>query len=252
MFALLTPIVFYLFICLLIYVFQRSLIYFPTPPLTNALAGTFELQVPGATLRVAYRPNPGSKAILYFGGNAEQVAQNEQSLVAAFPDYAIYMLNYRGYSGSSGIPSEAALISDAIALFDWVKTKHSTIAVIGRSLGSGVAIQLAAQRPVSRLALVTPFDSLQNLAKKQFPFLPVGLLLKDKFESWKYAPGITIPTLLLVADLDEIIPRASSEVLFAKFPSGVAKLKSIALATHNSISDHADYSTLLKSAITGF
>jgi len=148
--------------------------------------------------------------------------------------------------GSSGRPSETALVADTLALYDKLAPQHKEISVVGRSLGSGVAVQLAAARPVTRLVLVTPYDSLQEVAAQQFPYFPVRWLLLDKFESWKYVPQISAPTLVIAAEYDEVIPRASTEALFARFPPGAATSKIIAGAGHNTISESAEYASLLK------
>ena len=189
------------------------------------------------------------KALIYFGGNAEDVSASLSSFSSAFPDHAIYLLHYRGYGGSSGKASEEVLHTDAQALFDKVHEEHPDIAVVGRSLGSGVAIRLASQRPASRLVLVTPYDSIQEIAAHQFPYFPVRWLLTDKFESWRYAPTIRIPTLLLGAEFDEVIPRASTERLNAAFAKGVASLVIIPSAGHNTISNSIQYLDAMRAAL---
>jgi len=235
----------YLGLCAVLFLFQRSLIYFPQPRLLDT-APKISLPVDKADIVITVRPHAGPYALIYFGGNAEDVSHSLPSLSAAFPEYAIYLAHYRGYGGSSGKPSEAALVADALALFDQVQTSHKTIVVVGRSLGSGVAVQLASLRPVERLVLVTPYDSLQEVAAQQFPYFPVRWLLLDKFESWKYVPQISAPTLVIAAEYDEVIPRASTEALFARFPPGAATSKIIAGAGHNTISESAEYASLLK------
>ena len=167
-------------------------------------------------------------------------------LAAAFPDHALYLMHYRGYGGSSGKPSQAALFADALALFDKARDAHSHIVVVGTSLGSGVAVYLASQRPVARLVLVTPYDSLQEVAARQYAIFPVRWLLQDKFESWRYAAQVTAPTLLIAAEHDEIIPRASTELLRTRFRSGLASYKVIAGASHNTVAESPHYIPLLK------
>jgi pimeloyl-ACP methyl ester carboxylesterase len=221
--------------CLALYVFQRSLLYFPQPA-GFGNAATLALAVDGAELRVAVRPHDGPKALIYFGGNAEDVSASLPQLAAALPGYAIYALHYRGYGGSSGTPTEATLHADALALFDKVRTQHAEIALVGRSLGSGVAVRLASLRPVSRLVLVTPYDSILEVAKRQFPYFPVSWLLTDKYESWRAAPAIRVPTLLLQAEHDEVIPAASTARLNAAFAHGIASLVVIGGTGHNTIS----------------
>ena len=162
-------------LCAWVFFTQRGQIYFPTPESEAPGAQALWVESQGERIKVWVVARPGGRALLYFGGNAEDVAGNVESFSEAFPDRSLYLVNYRGYGGSSGRPSETALVADALAVFDHVRTQHADVAVMGRSLGSGVAVQLAAARPVSRLVLVTPFDSLVNVAKEYFRWLPVGL-----------------------------------------------------------------------------
>jgi len=237
---------FYLGLCVYVFVIQRSLIYFPQPREFGKGATTITLPVEGAALVVTTRPRGGPNALVYFGGNAEDVSCNLPGFAAAFPDHAVFLPHYRGYGGSSGKPTEAALFADALALFDKIYAEHRNIMVVGRSLGSGVAVYLASQRPVTRLVLVTPYDSIEELAVRQFPYLPVRRLLLDKFESWKYAPQITAPTLVIAAEHDEVIPRASTDSLLTRFGAGVATLRVLAGTSHNTISESPAYLPLLK------
>jgi pimeloyl-ACP methyl ester carboxylesterase len=235
----------YLALCLLLFVAQRALIYFPHPPSPGAHA-TGTLAVDGAELRIVTQPLPGPRAIVYFGGNAENVVHSLPDLRAAFPDQALHLLHYRGYGGSTGKPSEPALFADALRLFDKVHAEHAEVTVVGRSLGSGVAVHVAARRPVARLVLVTPYDSVETIAAGQFPIFPVRWLLRDRFESWRDAPQIGAPTLLIAAERDEVIPRASTEALLRHFRAGVATLRVIAGTSHNTVSDRPEYIALLK------
>ena len=132
------------------------------------------LAVDGAEVAVTTQPAQGTRALLYFGGNAEDVSASLPQLARDFPGRALYLMHYRGYGASTGRPSEAALHADALALFDKVHATQPQVAVMGRSLGSGVAVRLAAQRPVSALVLVTPYDSLRDGAARQRPVFPVG------------------------------------------------------------------------------
>ncbi len=239
----------YLGICAALFAFQRSLIYFPQPKSWGGPATTLHLQTPDADLVLTTRPAAGPKAILYFGGNGEDVSANLPSFSDAFPAHAIYLLHYRGYGGSTGSPTEKAIQSDALAVFDHVRRTHPNIAVVGRSLGSGVAIQVASKREVSRLVLVTPYNSLQELAMNQFPWFPVKWLLTDRFESWKHAGQITAPSLLIAAENDEVIPKQSSEQLFARFKPGTATFEVLPGTSHNTISDSPRYLPLLQSVL---
>ncbi len=228
-------------VCALMFLGQRALLYHPTP--ARELAGAQALAVAsgGDTLRVWVRPGSGPDALIYFGGNAEDVAGNLHELAPALPRHTLYLVNYRGYGGSTGAPTEAALFEDALAVYDAVRGRHARIAVVGRSLGSGVAVYLAGQRPVAHLALVTPYDSIENVAKQRYPFLPVGWLLKDKFDSASRVGGLRVPTLVVIAERDGVIPRARSDALVAAFPAGLARVEVVPGATHNSL----DYAGLL-------
>lgn len=240
----------YLGACLLLFLGQRSLIYLPPPGRPAVGEGWTRLRSPGgAELAVTVRRVPGSKALLYFGGNAEDVSFNLPAFATAFPEHSLFLLHFRGYAGAPGAPSEAALHADAAALFDRVRVDHAEVSVVGRSLGSGVAVRLAAERPVTRLVLVTPYDSLVDLGAEQFPFLPVRWLMRDKFESWRHAPRVSAPTVFVVAEHDEIIPKASSEQLFARFLPGVARWILVPGVGHNSISESRDYLTALRSGL---
>jgi len=239
----------YLVLCAALFFFQRSLIYFPQPNAVSGSDSQLILSMPDARVSVITRERVGPRALIYFGGNAEDVSRNLPEFTEAFPDYAVYLLNYRGFGGSGGSPSEAAIAEDALALFDQVYTSHPQVSLIGRSLGSGVAVRLASQRPVQQLILVTPYNSLEEIAARQYPWVPVQWLLKDRFESGKYAAHIRVPTLLLAASDDEVIPRASTQRLLENFPQGVAVLRVVPDSGHNSISDRAQYLQWMKDVL---
>jgi len=117
--------------------------------------------------------------------------------------------------------------------------------VLGRSLGSGVAVHLAAVRDVSKLALVTPYDSILRIAQRRLPFVPVSWLLKDTFDSLAKAPRVRAPVLVVLAELDSSIPREHSERLVAAFTPGQVTVRMIAGADHNSISESPEYGRAL-------
>jgi len=228
-------------LCAALFAWQRSLIYYPQPRSLGAHESAETFEVDGVALQLTVRPHAGPGAVLYFGGNGEDVSASLPGLVAAYPARELVLLHYRGYGGSGGRPTEAALAGDARALFDRVHERHPDVVVIGRSLGSGVAVRLASERPVARLVLVTPYDSLQELAQAQFRLFPVRWLLLDKFESWRYASKVAAPTLILAAEHDEVIPRASTERLATRFAPGVATAVVIGGAMHNTISEDPAY-----------
>lgn len=227
-------------VCLSLYLGQRQQIYHPEMSWHVQQRPDFELVNDGVHLR-GWVMNPGrAKALLYFGGNGERVEDSRAALAGWFPDRTIYLLPYRGYAASDGTPSESALVDDATALFDQVAKAHGQVAVIGRSLGTGVAVQLAAKRAVERLALVTPFDSLVRVAAGYFPWLPVNALMRDRYESWRFVNAIHCPVLVIRAEDDEVIPAARTQALVSAFMQPPT-VQVIADAGHNTVQDHADY-----------
>lgn len=238
-------------LCVLLFVAQRAMLYFPTPEAQLPGAEALSLKSGGETLRIWTRPAGGPQALIYFGGNAEDVAWNLEPFAGAMPGHAIYLVNYRGYGGSSGSPSEQGLFADALAVYDRVREKHPDISVVGTSLGSSVAAYLASARKVDRLVLVTPFDSIENVARARFPILPVSLLLKDKFDSAARVPGITAKTLVVIAGNDEMIARERSDALVARFPADQVRVEVIPGATHNTVADSPRYMELIAGFLGG-
>ena len=233
----------YLFICALMFVFQRSLIYFPQARHAGDRVPSLSLESEGESLKVSTRALSQPDAVLYFGGNAEDVSSSIEKLAAAFPDQALYLMHYRGFGGSTGRPSEAGFVADARALYDHVAPAHRSLTVVGRSLGSGVAIQLAVSRPVARLVMITPYNSLLELASDLYPWLPVRWLLKDRYESYRYASQVTVPTRLIVAERDVIVPIPSSEALSRQFAPGIVTRVKIPGSDHVTILDAPDFVT---------
>jgi pimeloyl-ACP methyl ester carboxylesterase len=235
----------YAALCAVLYVFQRSLLYFPQP--ARADVPSIRLNVPGAELQVSVRERAGPRAVLYFGGNAEDVSASLAELASSFPEHAVYALHYRGYGRSTGSPSEAALQADALALHDHVASERADITVVGRSLGSGLAVSLAAQRMVSRLVLVTPYDSIEAVAAQQYALFPVRWLIQDRFNAAALAPQVRAPTTVIIAERDEVIRRARSDALVRRFVPGVAQVVVIAGAGHNTLDGRSDYEAALAS-----
>jgi fermentation-respiration switch protein FrsA (DUF1100 family) len=234
----------WLLITVLMYFMQRHLMYIPQE--RGIETALLRLPSDAGEQLVAVQERAGDEALIYFGGNAEDVSYTLGELAVQFPDRAIYLPHYRGYGGSAGEPSQAALTADALALFDHVQKQHARISVIGRSLGSGVAMQLAGVRPVARLVLVTPFDSMASVAGQHYPWLPVRLLLKDHFDSAAIASKVKAPCLVLLAGLDRVIPLESSQQLIASFAQQ-PRVHAFPEADHNDISGMPTYYPALKS-----
>ncbi|WP_236685875.1 alpha/beta hydrolase [Pseudoxanthomonas suwonensis] len=204
----------------LMYLRQRDLVYYPQFTRVAAETTDFELRSGEVVLR-GWRVNPGrSDALLYFGGNAERVEAWRGPFAQWFGDRTVYLVGYRGYGASEGQPGEQAILADALTLYDEVRRRHpdGDIAVVGRSLGSGVAAYLASQRPVERLALVTPFDGLAEVGQAHYPWLPVRLLASERYPSADYLRGYRGRLLLLRAGRDEVVPARNTDRLLAALP----------------------------------
>lgn len=235
----------------LLYLGQRSMMYLPTAenPATDVAFETFEID--GVRIKV-WVVNPGQpEALMYFGGNAEDVYYNAADFARALPGHTSYLVNYRGYGGSTGEPTEAALFADALALFDRLSVRHDAVDAVGRSLGSGVAVYLASQRPVGRIALITAHDSALAVARRLYPVYPVGWMLKDRFESDRHADGIDVPVLLLSAERDRVIPAAHTERLAEALDGAPLQQVVIEGAGHNDISGFAQYWQTLRRFLNG-
>jgi len=222
----------YLAMCALVFVRQRSMLYYP-----QAFDGGTVLALDGgARVGVTLHEEPGSGAVIYFGGNAEAVGYSLPELQAVFPGQSLYLMHYRGYGATPGEPTEEGLFADAQALYEYVRARHPQVTLVGRSLGSGIATRLASMKAVDRLVLVTPYDKMAVVASHHFRWLPVSLLLRDRYDSASYAPKVNAPTTILAAERDEVIPRASSEALYRSFRPGLATFQLAPGVGHNDIS----------------
>jgi hypothetical protein len=245
------------FLCFtaLMYFLQKSLIFFPVK-IGESTLQTIKKEFPNAeeitivstdktTLRGwLVKPAVTGKTplIIYFGGNAEEVSWLI-SEAQRFKGWAVCLMNYRGYGLSEGSPGEKELYSDALAIYDYCVKRsdidNQRIVVTGRSIGTGVATYLAQNRAVRGAILICPFDSLVSVGKKHYPFLPVSLLLKHRFDSASRAPTIKTPLLALIAANDEIIPRESSQRLIEQW-GGPHSVKIIE-GSHNTLQDSTGY-----------
>lgn len=242
----------YALMCGYLFIMQRSILYYPTPPARSSAPPSFTFTHEGQTLEVFKIDRNTSRALIYFGGNAEDVSLSTASLGALFPGHTIYLPCYRGYGNSSGTPSEQALIADALFLYDLVAKEFRDITLLGRSLGSGIAIQLAAQRPVNRIILTTPYDSMVRVAQHYYPFFPVKLLLRDRFDSLEKAGRIGVPALLLIAEHDEVIPRQNSERLLAALTPQTTQFEIIRGTDHNTIDLSPSYQKAIRTFLRTF
>ena len=239
----------YVAACAGLYLMQDNLLYHPKPRGFTAPQGTLILPVENEKIVVSIKQHTGPKAIIYFGGNGEDVSRNIPVFDKTFPDHALYLMHYRGYGGSTGRPSEEANFMDAVALFKTIQKNHGDIAIIGRSLGSGIATRLASQFPATKLVLITPYDSIEGIASNKYPFIPIRFLLRDKYNSGKYALNIKTLTTIFMAENDQVVPRQSTELLFSRFQKDVASLVLVEGTGHNTISNSIHYLPSLQRAL---
>lgn len=220
----------------------RRLVYPNGETRIPATDTTYVINVAGTDLR-GWVVNPGrERALVYFGGNGEGLDWLRPELERRFPDHTSYLIAYRGYGASAGRPSQRALTADALALVDHVADRHpdAPVDVVGRSLGSGVAMQVASRRPVERLVLVTPFDSLAATAGDLFPQLPVGRLIHDRWDSATVARDVTAEILVLRAGRDEVVrPPRTDALLSVLSPS--TQVVDFRHAGHSNLSEDPAY-----------
>ncbi|MDC9807938.1 alpha/beta hydrolase [Rhizobium binxianense] len=206
----------------LVYLSQRALLYpgaGATPAPEPASWGeTVHVKTPdGEMLQGLYsQGNSDKPCVLLFFGNGDRV-NNYEFLAQALATRRIGLLaiSYRGYPGSTGSPSERGLLTDGIAAFDWLSAHaRSEIVVLGRSLGTGVAVNTAGKRPAVGVILVSPYLSVLSVAQARYPFLPVEILLKDPFRSDLNITKVRQPKLFLHGRLDDSVPLSSGQALY--------------------------------------
>ena len=238
---------------LLMYLAQDSLIFHPQPLAESqraaiaqrrAVESVFIAAADGTRLHAwhAHGAKRGERLVMYFGGNAEEVSWMLDEAARRAPGTGWLLVDYRGYGASGGSPSEKALVEDALRWYDELASQYQKIYVFGRSLGSGVAVQVAASRPIAGVILVAPFDSLVEVGKRYYPFLPVNWMLRHRFDSAALAPKIDSPLLCIVATADEIIPAEHSKRLYEAW-RGEKRWVALEGAGHNSTDNAANYWT---------
>ncbi|MGQ0657733.1 MAG: alpha/beta hydrolase [Chromatiales bacterium] len=241
---------------LLLYLLQDQLLFFPQPlrdydmrRIRTEFRDVEEITLAaddGTPLHGWLKPAHDTAVaplLIYYGGNAEEVSWL-LDYQARIPGWSLLLMNYRGFGASGGKPSETGLFADALRIYDAMRARPDVdarrIALMGRSLGSAVAIYLASQRPVSGLILVTPFDSITHVAQNHYPYVPVRLLLKHPFDSLSRAHAIHRPALILAAENDTIIPPQHARALFDAW-TGPKSWRLLPETDHIDISEHPDY-----------
>jgi pimeloyl-ACP methyl ester carboxylesterase len=230
---------------LLMYLMQDRLLFFPQPLAESRRAEIADrfpdveevfLEAEGNKLHAWHvKGAPGKPLVIYFGGNAEDVSWMIEETKAHAPGAGWLLVSYRGYGASEGSPSEVSISADALRWHDYAvkNLQVKQVVAFGRSLGSGAAVYLASERKLSSVILVTPYDSLVELAKYHYPILPVGLMLRHRFDSAARAPAIKAPLLCIAASRDEVIPVVHARRLYDAW-GGRKRWIEIEGAGHNS------------------
>lgn len=213
----------------LLFVTQRSIQY----PASARTTDVIEAQLPGfedvlletrdgETLRGFWKPpEPGRALTLYFHGNGGSLWNRRDRVRAlASEGRGVLVVSYRGYSGSTGSPTEEGLHEDARTAYAFATREHdpASILVYGESLGSGVAVRLAAENPVGALVLDAPYTSTADVAAILYPYIPVGILMHDQYRSIDHIGEVEAPILIMHGDADRVIPFSQGEALFAAAP----------------------------------
>jgi fermentation-respiration switch protein FrsA (DUF1100 family) len=247
--SLLGLLVAYLLLVIAAYYVQRRLMYFPdtarVTPASIGLANVTErvLETPDGERVIAwYAPaRPGQPTILYFHGNGGSLeARSERVRKYVGRDHGMFMMTYRGYGGSTGVPSERANVADAKLAYDTLVNegvRGGDIIVYGESLGSGVAVQVAAEREVGGLILDAPYTSTVDVAELAYPYLPARWLMTDRYETLRHLRELKAPLLVVHGEKDTIIPIAMGRRVHAA-ASGPAEIVTFPQAGH---SDHHLY-----------
>lgn len=209
-----------------IYVFQRDLQYFPTrrdpPPEATGLSGVERVALPtpdGETLVLwVSPPQSGRPTILFLHGNAGEIADRaDRFAFYQSRGYGVAFLSWRGYGGSTGAPSETGLLTDAKAAYDHLRQQGiapDRIVLVGESLGTGPAVITAAANPVAAVILEAPYSAAVDIARRAYPWAPVGLLMKDQYRSRDHIAAINAPLLILHGQKDRVIPQGFGKRLF--------------------------------------
>ena len=232
----------------LMYVFQRSLMYFPdrtrTPPAAAGLPQAEEVILTSSDAEhlVAWHvpPHDAKPVVIYFQGNAGALNLRADRFRWLTADgFGLVALSYRGYGGSTGNPTEAGMLLDAAAAYGFAAARYPAgrIVLWGESLGTGVAIALAAERQTGGIILDAPFTSAADVGASAYPFIPVRWFIKDTFRSDERIGRVKAPLLVLHGEMDRIIPVRFGERLFtlANEPKRMVRFPS---SGHVNLDDH--------------
>ncbi|NBX52610.1 MAG: alpha/beta hydrolase [Proteobacteria bacterium] len=217
---------FYAIVVLLMMVFQRNFLYYPFGKILVIPEDFQEVILKTSDEVEVYawykKPLEGQKTILYFHGNAGNLAGRTDRMIKFANQYGVLAISYRGYAKSKGSPSQDGFFADANSALGFLNSQQIStkqIILFGESIGSGVATKLASENEFAGLILEAPFTSIESVAKKIYWFLPVSLILRDHFDSAKLAPKINTPVLIIHAKGDKIVPFSEGQKLFELFNS---------------------------------
>lgn len=208
--------------------------------------------VDGTRLRGVHVPasaSPEGRLLLGFGGNAWNAATLASLLSELVPGYEVVVFHYRGYAPSAGKPSAASIMHDALVIHDGLNEFAPGVPVItiGISIGCGPAMHLARHRRLSGVLLVTPFDSLAELARHHYWWAPVRLLLRHRMEIAADASGVDEPVAIIAAERDSVVPAERTEALRGKIKR-LVYYRAIADADHNDLYDRPEFAIALSEA----
>ena len=224
--ALIVGVCGYALLVTVLYAAQRSMLYHPTTtritPADGGLPQAQEvvLDTSDGEMLIAWHvpPRDGKPVVIYFHGNGEIVPWRVERHRATVADgIGLIAVNFRGYGGSTGSPTEAGLHRDAAAAYAFAAARYppERIVLWGHSLGTGVAVRLASEKPVAKLILEAPYTSTADVAAGLFPFVPVRWLMKDQLHSDRWIRTVHVPLLIMHGARDDAIDIRFGERLFA-------------------------------------
>jgi len=216
----------YLIFLIFLFFYQRNLLYLPDE--NNYSGDNLEVKIEKVSIQTADNINllgwfhkkdlKKYKTIVYFHGNAGKL-ENRIHKLNHFKDMNVNFLiiAWRGFSGNKGKPSEEGLYTDGRSAINWLKEKglkEEDIIIYGESLGTGIATEITQNKKFAGLILETPFTSMIEAAKNFYPYIPVGLILKDKYENNEKIKNINVPVLVMHGEADQIVPFWMGKKIF--------------------------------------
>ena len=218
----------YLLSCILVYSIQSRLIFFPKRLSADAHNLKQDSSIENIQIKINVSQylrgwlcknsqNEKQNIIIYFGGNGDEVSSFIPQ-AKQIKGWSVVLINYAGYGDSDGSPSEKEFFNSALKIYDCILSRKdvdkNNIVIMGRSIGTGVATFLANSRPSKGVILISPFESLSSVVKDNFGFLPVDIILKNKFDSKIYAKNVKSPLLCICGLNDRTVrPKHSKSLI---------------------------------------